>query len=94
MEALKSKFAPTKPVSNIQKVIQQINTHYRYQDNPPAKRLIIPREKVFHEDDDKCLFNATLIYETDYVAKKTHVVHVQFRVDNDFNVKKDTLKYA
>jgi hypothetical protein len=94
MEQSKSKFTPTKPVSNIQKIISQLNAHYRYMDNPQAKRLIIPKDKVFHEDDDKTLFNATMVYETDYVSKKTHVVHVQFHVDSNFMIKKDTLKYA
>lgn len=76
------------------KIIQQLHDHYRNQDNPPAKRMIIPPESLTFCKDDPGYYQAKIIYETDYVMKKQHTVFVKFKLSPNNNVDKTTLQYA
>ena len=83
-----------KPPTPEKRIARQLFNHFFYQDNPPAKSLTVPVDYVYHEHNDVTLWNAKLVYETDYVTPRTHEPKIQFEVDKDLNIKKDSIIYV
>lgn len=84
----------SKVSDTIIRIEENLQEFLYFRDQPPADKVIIPRESIVRNPDERDEYFANAVYVVNCPTEKTHRVSLGFKVDNNLKIVESSLRYV